>query len=393
MVLELLSGLAEFLLIGTNNRLVKIMRILHVMASCSRASGVAQVIMNYYRQISKDVVFDFLLFWREEDSFEEEIHSLGGMVFYTGKPNLKSIAGYIRKLDSFFKSNQGKYDAVQLHELYINSIIFPLAKRAGIKIRIAHSHTTKYSEKSFNAIRNRLLYLPIKMTATDFFACSKDAGKVAFGNRIVESGKLYIVNNAICIERFFFSFDNRNKKRQEFGLEDVFVVGHTGRFSPAKNHEFLLKIFQEVLKRRPASKLLLVGDGKLKRQIQEYAKIIEIDDHIIFTGQRKDNNELLSAMDCFVLPSVSEGLGIVLIEAQSNGLPCLASSVVPDEAKVLSSFKSIDLSKGESYWAEEILKANERTADANIAMTNAGFNIIVEGPKLEKKYKALTERR
>ena len=367
------------------------MRILQVMASCSRSSGVAQVMMNYYRHISDQVVFDFLLFWREEDSFEEEIRELGGNVFYTGKPSISTVIDYIRRIKDFFHNNIGVYDAVHLHELYINSIIFPIAKRNGIKVRIAHSHTTKYSEKKSNALRNWLLCLPINYNATSYFACSTDAGITLFGKRIVNKQKLYVVNNAIDCSKYIYSEKSRDAIRREFDLADDFVVGHVGRFSPVKNHKYLIRTFMKVVEEKPRSKLLLIGEGALKGQIKSLVNENNLQNNVVFIGQRKDIGDFLSAMDCFVLPSLFEGLGIVLIEAQCNGLPCVASSEVPGEARILSNYETVSLDSGYNTWAAKIIQSNGREINAYEKVTNAGFNIFVESPRLVEKYKNLIE--
>ncbi len=369
------------------------MKILHVMASCSHASGVAQVMMSYYRRIYDSVTFDFLLLWDEEDSFKEEISALGGSVYFTGKPALRDIPDYCRKIDRFFREREGEYDAVHLHELYLNPFIFPLAKKYGIGTRIAHSHTTKLSYNKIRALRNRILYLPVNHLATHFFACSKAAGRVAFGRKTVDEGRLYVVNNAIDPQLFAFSPSDRENSRKEFGLRDEFVVGHVGRLSPEKNHAFLLAVFREVLEARPDARLLLVGDGSLMNSLREQASRTGIRDSVIFAGQRSDVGALLSAMDCFVLPSLSEGLGIVLIEAQCNALPCVASDAVPEEARILRSFRTLSLNDDSAQWTKAILGAGEREKEAVAAITAAGFNIFDEAPKLLEKYLSITGER
>lgn len=368
------------------------MKILHVMASCSRSSGVAQVIMSYYRRIYRDVTFDFLLFWQEDASFEEEILSCGGHVFYTGKPGVRDISAYLRTVDDFFSQHRGEYDAVHLHELYLNTLIFPIAKKYGIKTRIAHSHTTKFSDQWSHAVRNRLLCLPISLLATDFFACSRAAGSAAFGSKVVSEHRLYVLSNAIDPQRFIFSADGRGALRKEFGLEEDFVVGNIGRFSPQKNHELLLRIFQKLLEKKPNARLLLVGDGSLKDAITLQARRLGIMDRVVFAGERSDVGALLSAMDCFVLPSRFEGLGIVLVEAQCNGLPCIASDVVPEEAEILPSFCRLSLRDRPARWADAILCAEPRTSDTENLIFAAHFDIAQEAPRLLEKYDALIRK-
>lgn len=366
------------------------MKILHIMASCSIESGVAQVAMSYYRNISDDVTFDFLLYWDVPNSFKEEIERLGGTVYVTGKPGVKSAVSYLRQLDCFFSEHEGEYDAVHLHEVYLGSIIFPIAKRHGIRVRIAHSHTTKLSERKFGEIRNKVLYFPVKWVATHFFGCSKAAGEAAFGAGITGGPDFYLMKNAIDTERFEFSDAGRAHVRTEFGLGDCPVIGHVGRFCTQKNQQFLLEIFAEIRKKKPDAKLMLVGNGPQFADVGARAAELGLADHVMCPGARKDIGACLSAMDVFVLPSIFEGLGIVLVEAQCNRLPCVASTQVPMEAKILSGYQSISLEEAPSVWADAIISccgAREERAVCKVA--DAGYKIQNASHMLLDKYKQL----
>ena len=363
------------------------MKILHIMASCARGSGVAQVIMRYYRQIHKEVVFDFFVYWDVEDSFKEEIEQMGGRVFVRGKPGVREMFRFAREFDSFLQEHEGEYTTVHLHELYLNAFLFPVVKKHKITRRIAHSHTTKLSEFPLNAIRNRILFFPVRYLATDFYACSYDAGKAAFGKRICDGPRFRVLKNAIDPSINRFSAADREKVRREFGLTSELVLGHIGRFSPQKNHTFLLDAFYEVQKRVEDARLLLIGDGPFFDDVRKKAQDLGIAHKVIQTGVRADVGALLSAMDIFVFPSVFEGLGIVLIEAQCNGLPCIASDVVPDEARVLPSYQMLSLKQSPQQWAEAIVAcAKERDAQALQKVEAAGYDIATAAKTLYNKY-------
>lgn len=157
-------------------------RVLHIVSSLSKGSGVMSVIMNYYRHIDREKVqFDFMIFIDIDDSYINEIKMMGGQVNLS--PNPKHIITYIRYLRDFFNNEANKYQIIHLHQIYLNAIIFPLAKKYNIQNRIAHSHATKYSDKRKNSLRNRILCVPIKKNADYLLACSKAAGIFLYGKK------------------------------------------------------------------------------------------------------------------------------------------------------------------------------------------------------------------
>ena len=208
--------------------------------------GVETVVMNYYRQIDHSKIqFDFIC---DDDSINipyKEIESLGGRVILI--PPYQKVFCYQKKLIEVLKNN--KYKIIHSH---INTLsVFPLraAKKAGVPVRIAHSHsTTNKKEWKKNAMKSVLKCFS-KVYATDYFACTEYAGRWLFGNKIVNNGELFVLSNAIDLEKFEFKETTRNKKRQELGLSsDTFVVGNIGRFVPQKNHTFLIDIYYQICK-------------------------------------------------------------------------------------------------------------------------------------------------
>ena len=249
-------------------------RILHFVSIISINSGVMSFIMNYYRNINREnVQFDFLCWSKGDDRYIDEIKSLGGNVYYIPKPGLSKE--YRKEIVEFFRSKSGVYSILHLHEVFLNMFIPPIARKYGIQHTIAHSHATMYSDKKLSALRNYILCLPIKKMVNHYFACSKDAGNLIYGKKYVNQGKVQIINNAIDCEKFQYNEDTRMKIRKDMKFEDMFVIGHVGRFHPQKNHMFLIEIFYEVLKQKHNSMLMLVGEGPLQEQVE--AKIIEFD--------------------------------------------------------------------------------------------------------------------
>ena len=221
--------------------------------------------------------------------------------------------------------------------------------------------------------------------ANNYFACSDSAGRYFFKGR-----KYMVVKNAIMTEKFAYSEEVRKKIRSGLNLEGKFVIGHAARFAEHKNHTFLIDVFAEILKIRPESQLLLIGDGELKKSIQNKVNALGIGEYVKFMGVRPDVNELYQAMDAFVFPSIFEGLGIVNIEAQAAGVLTFCSDAVPKEANISPVFYSIPLTKSASEWAKIIVKNYDDTVykreDMSQYVIDAGYDIRDLSTKLQQFY-------
>lgn len=290
--------------------------------------GVEAVVMNYYRHIDRSKVqFDFLV---DADSTlvpREEIESLGGRIFEI--PPYQHVFEYQRELQRLFK--QEGWKIVHSH---INALsVFPLraAKKAGVPVRIAHSHSTSgKGEYAKNALKS-VLKTQSNRYPTHRFACSKFAGEWLFG----KAAHFEVVYNAIDLDRFRFNVEARAEARADLGLVgNQFAIGHVGRFTAQKNHAFLIDVFTEVAKRRDDAVLLLVGTGEAEASVKALVDERGLTDRVKFLGQRSDVNRLYQAFDAFVLPSLYEGLGLVGVEAQVSGLPCLLSDAITREVDV-----------------------------------------------------------
>lgn len=294
--------------------------------------GVESVIMNYYRHIDRSKIqFDFIC---DEDSTNipyDEIENFGGHVILC--PPYQKLAKYLKFLKQLFREK--KYRIVHSN---INTLsVFPLyaAKKAGVPVRIAHSHSTSNPrEWKKNLMKNALRPFS-KVWATDYFACTKYAGEYQFGKKAVEQGKVKIITNAIDIEKFKFDPEARKRLRKEFGFkDDDYVIGNFGRLIPQKNQLFLIDAFAEFKKKNSNAKLLIVGEGELRDKLEEKIASHGLSKDVRIEGFRKDLNECYSALDLFAFPSIYEGLGMVAVEAQVNGLVVLASNEVPKDANI-----------------------------------------------------------
>lgn len=358
----------------------KPIRILHVVTYMGRG-GLETMIMNYYRHIDRTKVqFDFLTHRDFRADYDDEIESLGGTIYRLPRlvPWKKS---YLNELESFFK-NHPEYKIVHVHQDCLSSVILKAAKKCGVQVRIAHSHNSN-QDKNFKYIIKLYYKRFIPKYATRLFACGKDAGDWMFGG-----AKYQIINNAIDTKLYKYDSEKRDLIRKELKIpEDTFVIGHVGRFNAVKNHTFLLDIFAELKKHNKNSVMLLVGDGDLRAEIEGKAKELNIADDVIFTGVRSDVPDLMQAMDCFVFPSLYEGLPVTLIEAQSAGLPCIVSSEVPSECDKTDLVEHIPLNARLDIWVNHILakKDTERKNYCEL-IVNSGYDINVNVKKLEKYY-------
>lgn len=370
---------------------MKPVRVLHILHSMNRG-GAETMIMNYYRNINREKLqFDFLLTVEGKSDYEDEILALGGQVFHITPLTGKTIGKYCNDIKTFFKGHP-EYKIIHSHNSSKSTFALGIGKKCGIPVRVSHSHNMFLTGGVFSPkeVLRKILRAPLKRVSTHNFACSKDAAIWLYGEEYWESGKVKVLPNAIKTENFRFQKEVRNQYRKQFQLEDAFVVGHVGRFDEQKNHNFLLDIFAEITKKQDNARLLLVSDGILKDTIEKKAKQLGIFEKIIFTGVREDVPALMQMMDVFVFPSHFEGLGIVLVEAQTTGLPCFTSKdVVPEEVKMTDLVKFISLEETAENWAGQVLKCVEITdirTGREQDIVNAGYEIQIAAKKLEEFY-------
>lgn len=346
--------------------------------------GVEAVVMNYYRHIDRTKIqFDFIC---DEDSTNipyEEIEQLGGKVILI--PPYQRVFKYHKKLKKVLK--EGNYKIVHSH---INTLsVFSLfaAKCAGVPVRIAHSHSTT-NKKEWKKNLIKLALKPFtKLVATDYMACTEHAGRWMFGNKEYDNGNVYLLNNAIDLDKFKFDEKLRKKIRKELMIDnDTIVIGHIGRFVAQKNHTFLIDVFNEYHRENKNSVLMLIGQGPLMEDIKKKVNDLELSDSVKFLGQKDNVNEYYNAMDLFLFPSLYEGLGMVAVEAQVNGLPCVVSDEVPKIAKISDNIEFVSLNENKLKWTTIInkLKNSGRKNDKNNKLGK--FDIKSENKKLKDFY-------
>ncbi len=292
-------------------------------------------------------------------------------------------------MEAFFSLHGADYQAIHSHICILDSIIFTIAKRKGVRYRISHSHSVVYSHKRLNSIRNRILCVSIEKQATHYFACSEEAGKHLFPHTSPDN--IYILHNAIDLNRFAFSDEKRQEIRNKLGIMNCVVIGHVGRFYPIKNQKYLVDIMAELNKISPEYVLVLVGDGEQRNEVEQYAKDKGIYHKILFLGKRTDVHDLLQGFDIFVMPSLNEGIPVVAVEAQASGLPCLLSDSIPWRIRNSDLVSYETLSVNCFKWVEQIEKIAQKKERRSRTeeLRAAGYDIHVESKKLEQFYQSL----
>lgn len=321
-------------------------KILHIVTSLA-ATGVPTLLYSYYKQMDRrNIRFDFVAIPSNvEHTYKVKFEELGSKVYYMPK----AYKGRIPFLYKLIKKNQ--YDIVHSHIELASAVYLTIAKIAGVKTRIAHAHQAFLPYKKTT---HRLLRLQINRIATHKLGCSKEALYGLFGEKGAKNA--VVLHNAIDIERFSYNEEIRNSYRKELKVEDKTVVGFVGRLTPQKNIFYILNIFAEYIKLNPNSLLLVVGDGELREQFLQAVKEKQLESKLRYLGPRDDVPALMMAMDYMLLPSLWEGLGIVLIESQAAALMTFTSKyTVPVEDTNISEYiHYLDINESPDVWAKSM---------------------------------------
>ena len=351
--------------------------------------GIESFIMNYYRNINKNKIqFDFINIYDGDLCFQKEIEKLGGNV-YQVTSYYKNPIKYLKEVIKIIKRNQ--YDVVHCN---MNSSVFlyPLiaAKIAKAKVIISHAHNASSDKGVIKNVIHSINKHFIPMFADKYFACSYKAACWFYSNKIIKSKNFFIINNAIDIRKFVYNELIRKEVRKKLKISDnTLLIGHVGRFVVQKNHKFIIEIFMELISKEKNCKLLLIGTGPLKEMIKEIVENNNLFNKVIFLENRNDINELMQAMDIFVLPSLYEGLPLVGVEAQYAGLPCVFSDSITKEVKLNDSTIFIPLKFSVKYWVKKIIELKKHKRGM---ICDNSFDIFYNSKKLEDLYISFIEK-
>lgn len=354
------------------------------------AGGKKNLVMEYYRHIDRSKVqFDFFCDTDSNSVPQKEIEELGGRIYMI--PPYQSIVANMKAMKKIFKKNC--YQILHGYNSTMNIFAMLAGKQCGIPVRINESISMGHKDDKKNIIKN--LLKPFSCCfATHYTANGEMCGRWQFGDKAFDEGRVKVFKTVIDTKMHRFEPELRERCRIEFGLEDNIVVGHIGRFTAQKNTLFLIDIFKEIAKSEPRAKLMIIGHGELEDKMLEKIRDYGIENQVLFLGKREDIHQFYNAMDCFLLPSLYEGLPVVGVEAECCGLPVFFSTEIPRESspcKDLGVF--IGLNKSAKEWAEIVLRETSNRADARRSretdVKNAGFDSNAEGASLTHYYEEL----
>lgn len=354
------------------------------------SGGKKNLVMEYYRHIDKSKFqFDFICDIDSNAIPKDEIKSLGGR-YYEIAP-YQNIIQNMRQMQSI--CTQNNYKIMHGYNGTMNVFAMMVGKMCGIPIRINESISMGHKADKKTVIKN-ILKPFTSIGSTHYMANGEICGRWQFGDKAFDCGAVTVFKTVIDTKKHDFNPDLRERTRIALGLTDNIVIGHIGRLTEQKNTLFIIDVFNEIVRMEPKSKLLIIGDGNLREQM--LARIDEhgIKDQVLYLGRREDIDQFYNAMDCFLLPSLYEGLPVVGVEAEACGLPMFFSTEIPEESSACADLGHfIGLDKSAKEWAVEILKATRenigiRKGHAGEVM-RAGFDSEAEGRRLGEYYQQL----
>lgn len=369
---------------------MSIIRVLHITEKLQSA-GIESFIMNLYRRIDRSKVqFDFLVLRNEHEFYEDEINALGGKKYFIEskkKNTLLRIYEESRLLEKFLKENH--YDIVHIH--YTTPLRAPyleVLKNVGVKTRIYHSHSAYVQGKGFvKSLIYDYMRKKIEKFGTHFFACSKVAAEWIFSKGVLSQNKAEIIYNGIDSHKFSYNETARNEIRSQLGIEGKKVLIHTGRFLEQKNHSFVVDVFANLKKKCPNSVLLLLGMGPLQNLIRQKVHTMGLDDDVLFLNVKPDVYNYLCAADCYIMPSLYEGLPVAAVEAECSGLPSVLSTNITKEVALTENVFFVDLKESIEKWSDVIIKAWDiQRKDCSDRVSSCGYDVHNVAEKMQLFY-------
>lgn len=345
-------------------------------------NGICKILSDFILNFSPNIEVDVLT-----------LESINDIYFRNLNVNILEIGNSKNIFKRIFREykvlKKGNYDIVHINGDYCSRIVeCVVAKIVGIKKIIIHSHNDGIgSNKKLKVLFHKISKKCFDFVATDYFACSNSAAKWMFSNKIFNEKEYKIIKNGINIDKFKFNIKSRQEIRTYYNLSSKYVIGFVGRLTYQKNPLFLIDLFYECMKKKSNLFLLIIGDGYLEEQVIKKIKKLNIEDSVLLLKNIDNIYKYYNAMDCFVLPSIYEGLGIVNIEAQASGLPTIVSNNIPKEAKISDYISYISLDSSYDIWIKKIIsnyKIDRKNSYKNVIKFE--YDIVDSAKKLEKYY-------
>ena len=353
-------------------------KILIVVPTLRMGAGVASHVMNYYDKISDKFDIDFITFTKIKNKYTDNISDKNGSIFYFGGNIFKKY----KNIKSFFKENAKKYDIIHCHVLNRGVLYLYFAKKYGIKNRITHVHNAKYSDNTIKYLFNAIAAKICLKLANVYVACSDQSGK-----KVYHKKPFRVINNGIDLSKF--SNGDRIGVRTKFNIDDSAVLfGNVGRLAKQKNQVFTIEIFAELKKtdKFKDSKMMIIGKGPDRTKLIEHVKRANLENDVYFVENTDDIANYYAAMDCFILPSLYEGMPVSLVEAQASGLVCFCTDSLTKEAFSTDLVHGLSLKAGPKSWCDYIVSVNLSRKERSSELGKAGFDMNIEKDKLIEFY-------
>lgn len=361
------------------------MRVLIINTVRFRLNGITSVIMNYYRNMDKqDVQTDFVVINEISREYRRELETDGCHIYQL----TRKINPLAYMIDLFRLMRRNRYDVVHIHGNSAMMLFDVLpAKLAGVPVRIVHSHNTTCSHMKLHK-----LLLPVFRKCYNYgFACGQEAGNWLFGD-----GPFVELKNGIDLSAYRYDESVRKEYREKIQAGNCMVIGHIGNFIEQKNHTFLLDWYAELAGNNDDYLLLMISDGALLEQMKEKAQRLGLENKVLFLGKTTEVSAYLQAMDAFVLPSLHEGLPVVLIEAQAAGVPCYVSDQVTQQSDLTRSVTFLPIADA-SVWARRLAEEapdwktcdrQQKCAEWQQMIAAEGYDVTRNAGRLKSLYEA-----
>ena len=372
-----------------------------IVAGAMNVGGIENQLMHLLRQADRNQFQIDFTTTENHPFYQEEMLSLGAKCIQIPKTEGRHFLRYCMAL--FKVIRQGDYDIVHSHELFHSGMVLLTARLAGVKHRFVHAHNwsddegtgvkKSWKRRTYNHVMQRL----IQWNATDFVACSTLAGKFLYGEKVVKQPNYHLVFNSVDTSKFIEKYDQTESG--EFCGDGWINVLQVGRFTPIKNQLFTAEIANELKARGKKIRILCAGnvggeyDDAVTAKIREYG----IEEQMLLIGVRKDIDVLMRKSSAFLLPSLYEGMPLVLIEAQASGLPCVTADTYSREVDFgLGTVNWLQLEDSVSVWADAVEKAAAQSRAEKAAVVQAieqgGFDSRVFAKKICKLYEESMNR-